>query len=634
MTVVMAAALAAPASAAAAPAWLGSSTLFKGSRAEAPQVAMTPSGDATAVWVGAEQGEPVIEASERPAGGAWSAPQTLSDPLADSEEPDLAVDPEGDAIVLWQSSREASQPAIESSFRAAGGSWSGSQKISRPDTSDYAPSVGFDSHGNAVAIWESIDGTEYPIESATRPRNGGWSAVANVSDDGMVDEQPDLAVDSVGNAVAVWRALEEGGQYIAEASARPAGGSWSGSKAISLKTTEMAAPGVAIDANGDALATYDYKSGLNYTVAVAERPLGSGWSMGAAVTPESGEFVEPEIAVGSGDAAVATWTQVLAAGRVVEVIDRPAGGSWSAAARLTEDGRTAYGPVAAVDAAGGSLLAWLGQAGSSSSYAISGSARAPGGSWSSAVSLSPTGIQPGGPALAGDSEGDGVAVWTGSEEGEYFTQAAGYDGAGPQLRGFSIAANAGAGRPVSLGVSPLDVWSPLGAAEWSFGDGKGASGDDVSHVYRRAGTYPVSVTSTDSLGNASTATGSIRISWGLAKAGRAARVKEGHVLLQLTCTRADCNGRLALAVRRRRKGRHGVGRQARPKKAATMKVASGTFSIAVGKRKVVRLKLNRRGAALLAARGRRSLKTRVSGLRIRSGAVSLRAAAAKPRHGR
>jgi hypothetical protein len=38
---------------------------------------------------------------------------------------------------------------------------------------------------------------------------------------------------------------------------------------------------------------------------------------------------------------------------------------------------------------------------------------------------------------------------------------------------------------------------------WSFGDGASAVGTNVSHAFTAAGTYPVTVTSTDALGNAS-----------------------------------------------------------------------------------------------------------------------------------
>jgi PKD repeat protein len=41
---------------------------------------------------------------------------------------------------------------------------------------------------------------------------------------------------------------------------------------------------------------------------------------------------------------------------------------------------------------------------------------------------------------------------------------------------------------------------------WSFGDGTTASGPNVGHIYANAGSYPVTLTVTDAVGNATTRT--------------------------------------------------------------------------------------------------------------------------------
>jgi hypothetical protein len=62
-------------------------------------------------------------------------------------------------------------------------------------------------------------------------------------------------------------------------------------------------------------------------------------------------------------------------------------------------------------------------------------------------------------------------------------------------------------------VSPVDVWSPISSTRFSFGDGKALSAQAVQapHTYRSAGRFQVSVTSTDALGNSSSAAGSVNI---------------------------------------------------------------------------------------------------------------------------
>jgi hypothetical protein len=67
------------------------------------------------------------------------------------------------------------------------------------------------------------------------------------------------------------------------------------------------------------------------------------------------------------------------------------------------------------------------------------------------------------------------------------------------------------GVPVTFSVSPLDVWSPLGATTWSFGDGATGAGMSPTHTYARSGTFAVGLSSSDALGNASSASRTIAI---------------------------------------------------------------------------------------------------------------------------
>ena len=67
---------------------------------------------------------------------------------------------------------------------------------------------------------------------------------------------------------------------------------------------------------------------------------------------------------------------------------------------------------------------------------------------------------------------------------------------------------------MSFSLSATDVWSPLGGTTWSFGDGQSASGTGVTHVYANAGTYTVTVTSADVLGNTTSTSASVAIDGG------------------------------------------------------------------------------------------------------------------------
>src|SRR5206468_2195357 len=86
------------------------------------------------------------------------------------------------------------------------------------------------------------------------------------------------------------------------------------------------------------------------------------------------------------------------------------------------------------------------------------------------------------------------------------------------LDGLAFPTTAVAGSLTSFSVSPLDVWSGVASTTWAFGDGGSAVGTLVSNAYDRTGTFTASVTSTDTIGNASTAQQDVAVT----AAGRAA----------------------------------------------------------------------------------------------------------------
>ena len=113
------------------------------------------------------------------------------------------------------------------------------------------------------------------------------------------------------------------------------------------------------------------------------------------------------------------------------------------------------------------------------------------------------------PQLATDAEGNAVAVWASRPS---IIESAGYDGAGPLLNDLSIPATGSTSEPISLSVSPLSIWSTLGATRWSFGDGASANGTAVTHTYSAPGDYEVTVESEDVLGNSTRSSGTVTIS--------------------------------------------------------------------------------------------------------------------------
>jgi hypothetical protein len=185
--------------------------------AGSPHIAFDAQGDAVAVWDGWTHGflsHRVAQSAFRPAGGAWHAPVDISEVVSEGDEPDnreasepdVAVDEQGNAIVVWGRAF-----GVQAAFRAAGGTWQAPVDLSTPFESASNPRVVFDVQGNVIAVWSLQPSIGAPniIQSAFKPAVGAWQAPVDLSDESHSAYEPQVAFDGQGDAVAVWNG--EGG---------------------------------------------------------------------------------------------------------------------------------------------------------------------------------------------------------------------------------------------------------------------------------------------------------------------------------------------------------------------------------------------------------------------------------------
>jgi hypothetical protein len=598
----------------AAPAWVAPVDLTAAgvSIRTAPGVAVDSGGDAVAVWKGYDGADEVIEAASRPAGGSWQAPVELSGSGHDASEPQVAVDSGGDAVAVWKR-REGADYTVEAVSRPAGGNWQAPVDISAVGQNASGPQVAVDPGGDAVAVWELYDGTNHIVQAATSPAGGSWQTPVDISAIGQNASEPQVAVDPGGDAVAVWKGSGSA-NFIVEAASRPAGGSWQAPVAISAAGTNSEVPQVAVDQGGDAVAVWDLYDGINHIVQAATSPAGGSWQAPVDLSATGQSALEPQVAVDPAGDAVAVWERYDGADYIVQASTSPAGGSWQTPVDLSAAGQDAIEPQVAVDPDGDAVAVWENETDLNAEAA----SRPSGGSWQAPVAI-PGGHDAHVPQVAVDPAGDALAVWEGYEGG-YIVQAAAYDATGPQLRSLSIPAAGTVGQSLAFSVSPLDVWSALGPVSWNFGDGAETDGAGVSHTYMAPGNYTVTLSAADALGNLSIATGQVSITAGAAPAGLASGsagagpasgpvaktrarvgglvlVKNGKALLKLSCPAGGgCRGVVKLGVAREVDGRDRADAQG-----AGQEIGQAAFKIAGAKAKTVPVKLSVKGEAQVRA---------------------------------
>lgn len=285
------------------------------SRDPLPQVAIDRRGNAVVVWEHYRNGAAVVQAVTRPAGGAWRAPVDLADTSSDRDLdhalPDVAISPGGNAVAVWVSAVKLGYGPVQSATRRAGGRWQAPTTISTSRRA-FGARVTVDARDVATAIWTS----GASVQSARRKADGRWRAPVAVFT-GRHPSAPDVAVDARGDAVAIWGS-STADKGIVQAAVRPAAGRWHRPVEISDSARGDYAGGanLAVGARGDAAVVWsvpDYDESQDddqspeAIVLAAVRPAGEDWRAPVKLNEPSDFPSDPRVEVGANGEVVAVW---------------------------------------------------------------------------------------------------------------------------------------------------------------------------------------------------------------------------------------------------------------------------------------------------------------------------------------
>jgi hypothetical protein len=285
-----------------------------------PQVAVDASGNAIVVWAQYNASGVSIWSNRYTAGAGtgWGTARLIETNDASSNEPQVGMDANGNAIVVW-AQYEASGVSIWSNHYAANTSWGTAQRIAgvenRGGSAAVHPSVAVGADGVAIVVWDQADGTGYSIWSS-RLVAGGWNAAHLIGSGAGEAGYPRVSVDAEGKAIVVWH------QYV-DASARfetwanrylAAGAAWGSAQRIDSATGHALFPRVAMDVDGNATVVWTHFDDTGGTSIWLNRYVaGFGWSTAQAIEGESsGEAGDPQVAVDANGDVTVVWIELSA----------------------------------------------------------------------------------------------------------------------------------------------------------------------------------------------------------------------------------------------------------------------------------------------------------------------------------
>jgi hypothetical protein len=179
-----------------------------GGYASQPHIALNDEGEAVATW-SLSAAEELIQTSVRLAsGGSWQTPVTVGrgEFSMNFPEPQVAIDARGDAVAVWSLTESGGRETVTAAVRpSASGSWRTPVKLSSASDDAEEPQVAIDPQGETIAAWRAYNGSYTAAQvSVLASPEGSWTAVQDISEASGVVFQPEVAIDPRGDAVAVW----------------------------------------------------------------------------------------------------------------------------------------------------------------------------------------------------------------------------------------------------------------------------------------------------------------------------------------------------------------------------------------------------------------------------------------------
>jgi hypothetical protein len=135
-----------------------------------PQITVDSTDLFTAIWLRDDESgdDDIVQSSTSQGGGEWSPTVDLTEPGQDAGLPQVVVDSSGLVTAIWR--REdvnGDDDLIQVSTRARAGEWSTPIDLSAPGEPSFDPQVALDPSGNATAIWSRRIGSDDIIQSSS-----------------------------------------------------------------------------------------------------------------------------------------------------------------------------------------------------------------------------------------------------------------------------------------------------------------------------------------------------------------------------------------------------------------------------------------------------------------------------------
>ncbi|HEX2771597.1 MAG TPA: hypothetical protein VHN18_04100, partial [Micromonosporaceae bacterium] len=241
----------------------------------------------------------------------------------DSYDPQVSFDRQGDALFVWvRESQVYPHPRrVQIRSRSADGTWGSRVIISSSDQDPRLPKVALDDDGDGIVVWHAYDGADYRVYARRVSRTGTLGTLQVLSPAGVGVNGTDVAIDSDGDAVVTWAERYDDGRVLPKMRRYTKTGGLPPAVLLASSPASAEPPAVAFDRQGDAVLAWANNNVVQARTLSVSGTLGGLKTVSANTSPIDRHFTARVTVDRDGDALV-TWSHWTAADQTEQVWGR------------------------------------------------------------------------------------------------------------------------------------------------------------------------------------------------------------------------------------------------------------------------------------------------------------------------
>lgn len=276
-------------------------------------LAITDSGNLTAMWQQPSTKVTALMLAFRSLGGDWSAPYTV--PVSEeSSHPFLTGNKTENLVATWEglTVKPSQLSSIRTCLDVFNGSWENSELVASSSSLLFLlPNIAMNGLGNQAVAWEGLDSSSglFIVHLATKfAPSLAWSTPIQISK-GQLLTFPNVAIDNQNRTAAIW--IEKVSQQSVVRASVGANGSWSLPEQLSTIGSSASNPSPKIVLNNNlsnpiGLAAWAESDSKSVVIRTRFRNL-DRWGPSSILQVPGAASTQPVIAFNDSNRAIVVW---------------------------------------------------------------------------------------------------------------------------------------------------------------------------------------------------------------------------------------------------------------------------------------------------------------------------------------